>query len=263
MNESILMPKSIGSGYKTYCKNCIFQVEKGKCYFDRINKFKEQNHLFIDDEDDNNYIITRACNYFRNQNFLEQNDNNLDLAANKTINYNLLQADFVIIDSLYSTLEDFKLTLGSCIQYLRPKNIIFVSDKFQNYEIIPIFQKLVGHLNIKYHFVKVLEEVTGESNRFFMDVGLSKVESTFVGFLKSGLITKIDLLNLNNCINEKLERIIMVSSNEPIHDLLCNSFLAKNLKGNSLGVLENRIENLAKEQNKPNMIKTWNQINQF
>lgn len=256
--------------FNTICRDCIFATwyddVQEDCELNRIEKFHEHNEVSLENEGDKQYYkINTICNACRNKEWFEREKENGIEDPKKNLwdqlsnQYDIVLTAYVSpydskvinVDKILSTIESAKN------QSLQPKSIIVVcNDIYVSY--VKLFNKIKDKLSdtdIKYELVRVLDE---SDFRACIDKGVTKCKGLYYSVFLPGYDIPTDFIEkLNNLANKEMVQFSMVEPIETSNGLTIQRQLHTLLHGNKAMKIEDKIRELAQEQNVKHMIRKW------
>lgn len=242
----------------TDCNECIFhQVEGKNCLLGKIDKFVERGALI--EKRDDKFLLDRVCSFRRTEGWKKQNRSrrNIDqcaLEANKEVN--ITGTIVVYADSL----ED----LDKCFQQLSETNYVenfkIVVAHFDDLKITEVYDYFHSQNYIASPIAVGIK--TDEGINFLDEAFKRAVNGLLITVDSKQDVNKNMLHSLQKYMYEEMHRLIYVKPSSGIHELVSLALLYKYLRGNKIETFEEKIQQIAKEQNIESQITTWEDINE-
>lgn len=231
----------------TPCRNCVFATwedtdtifDEGNtqigCYFDRIDKYREQNeHYIVEayDEKKNFYVVNgRICNCCRDADWAkQQKKKSLSQLAKQVRQDNKMPFDAIVVAE--DNFDDVKLTVDSLIKQEHPPKEITVVRK---YGCTISKGKLLGYLNslqTKWRITSITNPELDE--RESVDNAGDSTKWQYYVVFKAGFIVPVDyLLNIDIAWNEKLLQLgIVMLEDKQLNGMMVSTPIHKHFGGN-------------------------------
>lgn len=242
----------------TDCKVCVFHNIKGKkCYLGKLDKYIEDGAMI--EERDGQYLVDRICLFRRDGAWRSENRvrKNIDRARDEALGLVKISGTVII----YADKLD---SLKKCIESL------------SHSEYVKNFKVIVAHfdeLKIKevYDYINeqdVLEEVFAiqikdrdETN--FLDEAIRQSKNGLIITLDSDKDVDLSIFDkLQKYMYSDMKRLLYVQPSDGIHECVVQGVLYKFLKGNKFWTFDEKIKQLAEEQDIENQILKWSDINE-
>ncbi len=251
--------------FKTTCNTCVFATWNDEytqqigCELGRLDKFKEkgQAELIEDKAGFSYYHIKRFCSTCRDENWSKGLDNPVASVLSET----KVRADIIIYDNEDSPVwkENVHKSLdGVYAQTIKPRKIIIgFYKKLGKLDTIKI---RLNNEGIRNEIVNVIKECP-IVNPYFDEL-IRKCHSTYYILCKSGEVLEPTAIErLNHLINHDLDFVSMIEPyGESLTGLTVQTLLHNTVGGNNNITIQEKIKELATNQNSIHMIKKWQNI---
>lgn len=250
----------------TKCKDCIFSVityekPEPKQSFCRISAINDNRlYTFIDrnlaelDVETGYYVIKTICNTFRKSHTESIMSDEEEAIFNSTI-----QVDAILIDYVNPNIENLLMDTIHIInnQKVKPKMFILVSKNY-NKPYQQMYDLVEDHCDVPFKLVSVKD--TNASLRDCIDIAVSKCNNTYYLLMMPGeSLSESYIYKLDRRINWELKPFSMVSTNA-IHGFVLQTQLHRLLGGNKEMWIEDKIQELAQNQDLQKMIISYDEL---
>ena len=256
---------------QTSCNGCVFakyQICEGRsiqigCELGRLEIFTSQERVHLEEEMENFYIVDGICNTCRGETWSEAHDGqHLVAAVEREIQ---VAIDIVLysMDDVEGLIEKIEHAVSACVKQkkISPKKIIVViQNTNMNYQdLYNALQDVTEPYEIPFQLVRVVEEGADISRCVAM--GIDKCTSQFTAiFDVDRNIPSNFIVNFNNVINYKLQRIIMVEPVCGYSNMILQTGIFKLLGKNHNEPIFEKAKDLAAEQETPELILAWDEL---
>jgi len=235
---------------KTSCKDCLFAIysngiQKG-CQIGRLEKFGK---AVKSSECGTHFMIDRLCNMCRHTKYLDRY-----ISPKEEVRMEVrIKVDIIIpITSLDRT--DLALC-ASGVSSLGPHCVKLIVDQNSEYwKVQEVFSKFC---DCPFNVCIVFDQ-TDEAGKIDHIVNYCKgeyymiIEQNRIPLMENQLIDDLDKI-----INDDLQRVLMVRPTDKMNFLTVNRLMHKAVYGNTDSSIIDKIENIAKENKRPDWIREW------
>lgn len=233
----------------TSCKECVFaEIDEAKltqtgCKLGRLDKFKKNKTEIIEAYDDelDFYVITRFCNTYREKDWAECQEVDLEIAVKEETKILL---NFIVVarsDDTMEQLTDTLLGIKSLNRQDLIHNIIVVSNRFDSGEF-GINDILHRNFEGTSYFQIGLTEDNPSIERC-VDQAFKKSRNGYYCVFTAGSVPSEDFAkNINDIINNELIPAALITPKDGINGLVAQTSIHKFFSGNHKNTLVEKVK---------------------
>ncbi len=266
--------------YNTACRDCIFASFDNKniqdgCRLDRLAKFYDQGTELVPvSQNGKSFFVIkgRICTTCRQDWWGEKhNEADWESVVRQEI---ALRCEVFVYVSETNTLEDLKKTISSLRQQVMSSvgiHAVINNKNIKHGEIVAMLQKELGRRKWKVNF----PTEPNPTRERCLDLATYKCKGTYYAIFNAGFVVpETFILDIDRALNDNLERFSLLLPDENGNGLVVQNAISKRVGGNKEVIIEgddnfakvdlnniiDKIQLLAKEQNKPHMVKKVSDI---
>ena len=242
----------------TDCKACVFHNIKGfKCYLGKLDKYIENGAII--EERDGQYLIDRICLFRKDGAWKSASKfrKNIERAKAEALNSVKISGTVVVYADKMESLEKCIQSLST---YPHIKNFKVVVAHFDDLKIKEVYDYITDQEHIE-NVIAI--QIKDKEDTNFLDEAIRHSQNGLIITLDSDKGVDLRVFDkLQKFLYEDMKRLLYIQPSDGIHELVVQGVLYKFLKGNKFFTFDEKIKELAKEQNVENQILTWKDVDE-